>query len=338
MKKKTVFLLIAIVTGVCGMEEVHAQDPHYSQFYSNLSMLNPAFTGSGIGHRVAFNYRAQWVGIPGYYKQIAFSYDVPVYFLGTTQGLGVTFESDVAGEGRLGRLNARLNYAYQLELVEDHYLRFGLTGGIQQASIDFFQLRFPDQITRDGVTGPTREPGAAGGLNSQLRPDVGAGLAYFNNNAWIGATLSHITQPVQRFYDFPLPEGTTPRLPMKITATAGVAIPLETGRSRKNVGEKSIIPTVLYMRQGDFRELNLGMYVNLQPMVFGVWYRTQDAVVGLMGLSVGNFRFGYSYDYSIQGPGQINTAGSHEVSVVIELEKEPRQRRRTYKDLPCPKF
>ena len=124
------------------IQTVQAQDPQYSQFYSNLVLLNPAFTGSGIGHRVAMNYRAQWVQIPGYYKQFAFSYDVPVYFLGSTNGLGVSFSSDVAGEGNLQKLNITVNYAYEVEINDNHVLRFGLRGGVQQASIDFFQTPF----------------------------------------------------------------------------------------------------------------------------------------------------------------------------------------------------
>jgi hypothetical protein len=44
---------------------VHAQDPHFSQFFSSPLTLNPAFTGKFDGSwRLAANHRDQWPSIP----------------------------------------------------------------------------------------------------------------------------------------------------------------------------------------------------------------------------------------------------------------------------------
>lgn len=317
-----------------------AQDPQYSQFYSNLVLLNPAFTGSGIGPRVALNYRAQWVQIPGFYKQYAASYDQPVRFLGTTQGLGMSFNADVAGEGNLTKLNILANYAYQVDINDEHTLRFGLSAGIYQASIDFFKLRFPDQIDpRQGFTQPTQEPGLAGGLSqSVIRPDVNAGIAYFNRYAWLGFTVSHITEPDELFYTGQ-PTGIDARLPRKYTFTGGLKIPVRSvgrGRNRKEV---SISPAFLVKLQGEFSQVDAGLYVNADPMVFGVWYRHQDAMIGLIGIKTGPLSFGYSYDYTISELTQSVSGGSHEVSLVFEFEQYPRRgKKRRHKSLPCPRF
>ena len=328
-----VALLLALYLG--SLSTAVAQDPQYSQFYSNLVMLNPAFTGSGIGPRIAMNYRAQWVKIPGFYKQFAFSYDQPISFLGTNQGLGVNFNSDVAGEGDLTKLNMTVNYAYQVELVEDeHFLSFGLAGGITQASIDFFKLRFPDQIDpRDGFVRPTNEP--AGLWNqSQIRPDVSAGAVYYNQYAWVGVTVNHITEPREQFSypNLAVPEAILPR---KYTITGGVRIPVQEGR---NVREISVTPAFLYKMQGEFNQIDAGLYVNVEPMVFGVWYRHQDAVIGLIGLRQGPLSFGYSFDYTTSQLTQGISGGSHEVSLVMEFEQPTRSPRRRHRSLPCPKF
>jgi len=340
LSMRKIFIYTFFVVSLVGSAlDLQAQDPQYSQFYSNLVLLNPAFTGSGIGHRVALNYRGQWVGIPGHYKQVAFAYDVPVDFLGSTNGLGISFTSDVAGEGNLRRLNVTFNYAYQLEIDDNNVLRFGLRGGIQQNSIEFFKLRFPDQINPlQGFTEPTQEPGAAAGLDNRIQEDIGAGIAYFNKAAFVGVTVDHITQPEERFYDIPLAAGIDARLPMKITATGGIRIPLSASRRNRSAPDVSITPAVLYQLQGEFSQLDLGLYVNLEPMVFGAWYRNQDALIGLIGIQTGNFRFGYSYDFTVSNLGQRVSGGSHEVSVVFEIEKRRRSRRGSPKDLPCPKF
>ncbi len=315
--------------------QVQAQDPQYSQFYSNLVMLNPAFTGSGPGPRVAMNYRAQWVGIAGYYKQFAFSYDQPVYFLGSTNGLGINFNSDVAGEGNLAKLNMTANYSYQVELVEDeHFLRFGINAGITQASVDFYRLRFPDQIDpRNGFVYNTQEP-----INlwqqTRVQPDVNAGVAYFNEYAWLGFTVNHITQPVERFSQGIALSGDA-MLPRKYTVTGGIRIPVQSYRNRREI---SITPAFLYKMQGEFNQIDAGLYVNVEPMVFGLWYRHQDAMIALIGVRQGPFSFGYSFDYTVSSLSQNISGGSHEISMVLELEQPRPNRKMKHRSLPCPKF
>ena len=311
----------------------YGQDPQYSQFYSNQLMLNPAFAGSGVGPRVALNYRAQWVKIPGSFNQFAASYDQPVLFLGSMQGLGINFNSDVAGEGNLTKLNVTANYAYQVDLMDDHTLRFGLGVGLQQASIDFFSLTFPDQIDpRDGVVNPTLEPGFN---QARVNPEVRAGVGYFNEYAWLGFTIDHITEPREVFYtDGPFQSGIDTRLPRKYTVTGGLRIPIGGYRNREKI---NLTPVFLYKMQGQFSQLDAGMYLNIDPMVFGLWYRHQDAMIGLIGVQTGPFRFGYSYDYTISSLTQSISGGAHEVSVVFEFEQNLRVRRK-HRKMPCPSF
>lgn len=336
MKRGLAQYLFALTLCFSGIARLTAQDPQYSQFYSNLVLLNPAFTGSGLGPRIAMNYRAQWVKIPGYYKQFAFSYDQPVSFLGTTQGVGVSFNSDVAGEGNLTKLGVTLNYAYQIDLSDDHTLRFGLSGGFTQASINFDRLRFPDQIDpRYGFINTSLEPGLAGGLvQANVRPDVSAGVAYFNQYAWLGLTVNHITEPEERFYRSGTPLGVDAHLPRKFTVTGGFRIPIS-NRSRRDI---SVTPAFLYKMQGDFYQIDGGLYINMDPMVFGFWYRHQDAVIGLIGLKTGPFSFGYSYDYTISDLTQSVSGGSHEISMVLEFEQPQRRKKRRHRSLPCPRF
>lgn len=314
-----------------------AQDPQYSQFYSNLVMLNPAFTGSGIGPRVALNYRAQWVNIPGFYNQFAVSYDQPLMFLGQENGIGVNVNADRAGEGQLTKINATFNYSYQVEIVRDHFIRAGFSVGFIQASIDPTQLRFPDQIDpRNGFVYATSEPIGDWQLN-RINEDVNAGLAYFNEYAWVGATFSHLTTPQEVFTTVGNPGGDATELPIKYTFTGGLRIPLSSYNGRR---ELSISPAVLYKMQGEFRQIDVGLYVNAAPMVFGVWYRHQDALIGLIGVQTPDERisFGYSFDYTISTLTQSISGGSHELSLLMEFEPVRINRSRKHRRLPCPKF
>ena len=61
-------------------------------------------------------------------------------------------------------------------------------------------------------------------------------------------------------------------------------IPLEKGM------ESYISPNILYQRQQDFQQLNLGLYFVKNQIVGGVWYRNQDAFIVLIGIQTKNFK------------------------------------------------
>jgi len=337
----TAFWLVLVLFGTVQMGR--AQDPHYTQFYANQPLLNPAFTGAALGPRVSMNYRAQWVAIPGSFRQFAFGYDQPLQFGRSLQGIGVLLHSDQAGEGNLTKLNAMLNYSFAIQFGSrrnPQYLRFGLNAGIEQASIDMLKLRFPDQIDpRDGFIYATNEPPA----QSRINPDIGAGVAYYNEYAWAGVSVAHITEPTQ---DFLNTSGTaTDVLPRRFTVTGGVRLPVGPPNDPEKI---TVSPALLFMTQRNFNQLNLGTYVGIDPVLFGVWYRTNynnfngdfiasDAIAGLVGFKEGIFSIGYSYDYTLSRLTNGISGGSHEIAIVMEFE---RNKKSTFKHrkLPCPRF
>lgn len=335
MKKhfSTPLLLLALM---CAAVQMRAQDPIYSQFYSNMVMLNPAFAGAASGPRAALNFRNQWARIPGNFKQVALSADMPLYFLGSNQGAGITVMNDIAGEGQLTKLDVVASYAYEIQLNKQHAVRLGVSGGIQQASVNWAQLRFPDQIDPvKGLINATKEP-IGNYASGQIRPDVNAGISYYNKYAWAGLTVNHITQPNQVLTGLTGVSGKVdPKLPRKYSLTGGMRIPLGDFRDPNSM---SITPAFLFINQGQFNQLNVGAYFDMAPMTFGVWYRHQDAMIGMIGVKTGPLRIGYSYDATVGKLTQRNTGGSHELSVVVELERDKRKRGMKHRSLPCPKF
>ncbi|MCX8112913.1 MAG: type IX secretion system membrane protein PorP/SprF [Bacteroidia bacterium] len=315
-----------------GLTLLRAQDPQFSQFFANQVILSPAFTGITNGPRLALAYRMQWTAIPGYYRTFAAAYDQPIFFGQVRNGLGLSFIADQAGEGNLTKLNVLLNYALHIQLTPNSALSLGLSGGIMQASIDFFRLRFPDQIDPNaGFILPTQERNF---FQNRVHEDVNAGALYYNRYLYVGTSVMHITQPQQRFYNFALANPASARLPIRATFFAGAQIPIDPNRE----GRQTIGPAVMYRIQQPFQQLDIGLYYTIDPLVFGVWYRNQDAVIGLVGIQKGIFRVGYSYDYTISTLTNRISAGSHEVSLVIEFEKERRRGMKHRSNYPCPRF
>ena len=106
-----------------------AQDPAFSQFYSNPLYLNPAFAGANNGGcpTANLNYRDQWPGIGRTYVTYSASYDQHIDALGG--GLGVIVAQDKSGSGNLNTLHASLLYSYLLEVNRDLIIKAGFEAG-----------------------------------------------------------------------------------------------------------------------------------------------------------------------------------------------------------------
>ena len=81
---KKIWVILVILGGMSG---IHAQDPQFSQFYSNYLYLAPSFAGLTDKNRIAFNYRNQWPEITHGFQTYSVSFDK--YLEKFRSGLGV---------------------------------------------------------------------------------------------------------------------------------------------------------------------------------------------------------------------------------------------------------
>ncbi len=97
------------------------------------------------------------------------------------------------------------------------------------------------------------------------------GGLFYSQNAWIGASAFHITQPNQSVV------GGNDRLPMKVSVHAGYKFFFTEGTMKTGMyavpQERSIAPVAQYRHQGQWDQMDLGMYFTLEPLVLGLWYR-----------------------------------------------------------------
>jgi len=120
---------------------------------------------------------------------------------------------------------------------------------------------------------------------------------------------------------------------MKVTGHIGAVIPLTKGEYNPN--DATISPNILYQQQGNFQQLNMGLYVTKGPIVGGVWYRNKDSFITLLGFQTKHFKFGYSYDVTVSKLTNAS-GGSHEVSTQFLLPCKKRTRR--FRTIDCPSF
>jgi type IX secretion system PorP/SprF family membrane protein len=312
-----------------------AQDPEFTQFYANPLYLNPAFAGSSRCPRMVMNYRNQWPGITKTYITTSFSFDQHVDAL--SGGFGMLVTSDQAGDGTINTTNASMVYSYYLPVTSTFSVKAGIQATYAQKSVDWSKLNFGDMIdNKFGFTMGTQEVNPN---RTVTNVDFSAGILGYSSSFFIGGAAHHLLEPKEGFIN---PEESP--LPMKITAHTGAIIPIGSQsskykrRRRRNANtlpESSISPNILYQKQKDFQQLNLGVYVTKGPIVGGLWYRNQDAFIVLVGLMTTNFRFGYSYDVTVSRLSNA-TAGSHELSMTLQFNCRPKKKKFT--PVSCPSF
>lgn len=303
---------------------VSAQDPSFTQFYSNPIYLNPAFAGSHGCPRFAANYRNQWPSLSGNYVTYAVGYDQ--YFKNIAGGIGVLATHDMTGQGTIQTSMIGLIYSYHLNIGRKFKLMFGARAAWYQKFLDWDKLTFGDMIDpRRGFiyqTGDVPRGGSKGFF------DASAGIVGFSKNFFFGVAAHHLNMPNESMII-----GKSP-LPMRFTGHAGAEIQL--GGKSKYSNTTSIMPNVIYQYQNGFQELNIGTYIKYGIFTAGVWYRTSDAFITTIGINTGMFRVGYSYDVTVSELNNGVSGGSHEVSLGLNLackKKIP-----SFRTISCPSF
>ncbi len=330
MTRRVALLFLFCVSWAC--MELYAQDPEFSQFYANPLYLNPALAGATVCPKINGNYRNQWPGIGKAFVTYNFSYDQYVSYL--HGGLGVLVTADRAGGGNLNTTAISLMYAYKFNLTTRLQASGALKVGYYQRHLNWDNLKFEDMIDPVlGFTLPTSEK-QPDNLSVGV-PDFSTGVFLsYNDQFYGGVTVDHMTQPKVGFYT-----DNKTQLDMKFTIHAGSVISLQKSGSSTDEREFSISPNILYQQQFRFHQLNVGLYLTVDPFIGGVWFRhnfeNADALIPMLGLHYKNLRVGYSYDLTISRLKGAS-GGSHEVSASWQFPCI--EKRRHIRAIKCPRF
>ncbi len=327
--RKSLNYLIAVLTLLVAAGDLKAQDPEFTQFYANPLYLNPAFAGTARCPRLVMNYRNQWPSLSGNFVTMSASYDQHVQTL--QGGLGLIVLNDRAAQGTLNTTTVSGIYSYQQPISRKFSIKAALQASYLQKALDWSRLTFGDMIDpRKGFIYNTNDIPRGGSVRAV---DFSAGLLGFSDKFYGGVAVHHLNEPNES-----LIVGTS-RLPMKYTFHAGAVIPIE---KKSRDADAKISPNLLYRRQGEFQQLNLGLYVSKGPLVAGIWFRGlmfgqtyRDAFIATLGIQTDVVRIGYSYDVTISELTP-STGGSHEVSLGINFEC--RQKRKKLRTIACPSF
>lgn len=314
--KKQIKIAILILISIHVAAVSKSQDIHFSQFSMTPLLMNPAQAGSQNNIRAILNYKNQWSSVADPYRTYNVSFDVSLKKKKNVTGfsaLGINLFSDKAGNAGMGTFQGNLVYAYHVNLSNRSTLGAGLYGAFGQRSIDFGELQWGSQY--DGMaynsTLPTGQP-----TNSDnfMFLDFGGGIhwKYNKNERYMtgndqrtfnaGIAVFHLNSPKYSFYD------TGEKLYMKEVVYGNALIGISNTKY-------SVVPGIIYFRQGKANELLLGSlfryqfiesskytgFVKGSSISMGAFYRNNDAIIVNVLYEFSQYTIGMSYDVNLSG-------------------------------------
>lgn len=319
---------------------VVGQDMQFTQFYASPLYLNPAFTGANVCSRATLVYRNQWPEMKNVYQSYLVSID---HFVSRKRlGIGLQCGVDDAGAGGLRTTIINPSIAYEAKINRKIAVRFGVQPGVTIKSIRFDKLIFGDQLSRGGNNGAASTTIVEIPPQTRTFLDIGAGALIYTSKFWGGASFFHLNRPNETF----IGNGNV-YLPIKYGVHGGGTFLLNKDEREKDF-KKYISLVMNYKGQGEFDQVDVGIYYSQYVFTAGIWYRgipglkaykpgykNNDAIAVVIGFQKETLKIGYSYDLTISQLHNM-TQGAHEITLSYELCTPKKGVKRVL--VSCPKF
>ncbi|WP_042497067.1 PorP/SprF family type IX secretion system membrane protein [Algibacter lectus] len=289
MKIKLFILFI-----VCNLSVFAQQEPQYTQYMYNMSIVNPAYMINEPSLvEVGALHRTQWVGIDGAPKTTNVFANIP---LNEKIELSVNYLNDNIG----GNVNTSENVfnvdaAYKINLNKELNLSFGLKAGF-------------DHLNFSAIGSNVSADPSFGNTNKTVL-NIGAGAFLFHENYYVGLSSPNLIPA-----DLSVNDGVIYNNSIHGFLIAGYIYEL-------NDLFKIKPSTVMKFAGG--APLSFDVSANVlydNKFELGVSYRYQDAVSGLAVFNITpDLRIGYSHDFNTSQLKSYNN-GSHEFVLLYRFD------------------
>lgn len=273
------------------------QDAQFTQYMFNPLVLNPAYAGSREGISGNMLYRDQWTAFEGAPVTQTFGIHAPLR--NNKVGLGFHVINDQIGP--VGTTGINGSYAYRLKMGKGK-LALGLRAGIFNYRFDWNKVEYKDKTDIFSGVLPTR----------RFMPTFDFGTYYYTSKLYFGVAVSHLDQAT---YAKTVTDGNYKiKLASHFVATAGYAVVIN-----KKVTLKPSVVVKTLTNQIPTVDFNAAILLD-EKLWLGVGVRSTNSAMIIAEYNLSrNFRFGYSYDMSINEMQSVNK-GSHEVFLGFDFD------------------
>lgn len=278
------------------------QDPEYTHYMYNMSVVNPAYaTGMPAMLNLGGLYRTQWVGAVGAPKTFTFFGHTAIT---DKVEIGLSLVSDDIGDGAKKENNVYADFAYVLNLGGQNRLSLGLKAGFSS-----IQTNFNGFVLQSGDT--STDLAFAEDVNVS-KPNIGVGAYFFRNNFYVGLSAPNLLK--------------TKHIEEKSGINAFGSEDIHTFLTAGyvfQINEKVKLKPAFMTKYVTGAPLSIDITANVlynNKFEFGAAYRIDDAVSALVNINVTpSLRVGYAYDYTLSNLGQFNS-GTHEIMLLFDLD------------------
>jgi len=273
------------------------QDPNYSFYRYNMSLYNPAFTGSSEAGQLSLGLRSQWAGVEGAPESQSAIFGIP---LGKRLGLGVSVLNDrtfIENQTWIG-----VDVSYNIRLDENHLLYFGIKGSTNSYNAN----------TRGLVTYGVGQDMALMDYKSRFTPNIGAGLYLKHERYFISLSVPKLLTPDR------LQESNGNAFLSEDRAHTYLS-----GGYNFDFGGTFNLQTMTMLRYVDAAPLSIeftGILDFGKRFNIGASYRYDESISGLLLFNIGNkFDIGYAYETPLQSSIRGMENGTHELFMRLGL-------------------
>ena len=323
------------------------QDIHFSQFYENAILRNPALTGIfSDEYKFGVDYRSQWSSVSVPYTTTMFSGETRILVnreLGDYLSFSLVGTYDKAGSINFASTQLYPAIAYNKAMEDEHntYLSVGLTGGYISRSVDMSLMTFSSQFL-DGSYNSANPTGENAAFKSLNNFDVGAGISLNSSldlegrdNYYLGASAYHINSPTEIFNGGYV----LVKLPIKWQLSGGLHLPFS---------EKfSLSVQANYSIQQPYSEFIAGGYFTYRDMPpglpsifafnFGFFVRAKDAVIPTVKVDYRNVSVGFSYDV-VNSSLATGAGGANATEFTLYVRGKYLHKKDPRDPIMCPRF
>lgn len=288
--------IIQVVILFIGVVAFAQQDPHYTQYMYNMSVMNPAYAGSKENLSLGLLYRKQWVEIEDAPTTATFFGHAPV---GKNVGMGLSVISDKIGP--VEENNVYADFSYTLNLGGEHKLAFGLKTGLTLHNVSLFSDVYP--------TLPDAGDPAFSENTSNSYFNIGSGLFYYTNKYYLGFSVPNMIK--SKHLDFNGRE-----------FGSEVSHYFVTGGYVFDVSQNVKFKPFFMMKSAFEAPTSWDVSANFlfnEKFEIGGTYRLEDSFGAMVNYAITpNIKLGYAYDHIVSDLN-VTTPSSHEIILLFDL-------------------
>ena len=319
MKRKTVMCILYLMPFfVLGQSETQ-----FTQYMSNMTYINPSFSGQESVPNLTLHSRLQWAGYESNTKgsngapvSHYLNYDSRLQIRTVQLGSGLSFMYDQIGE--VQTVDLRTFLAYHLQ-TDRGVFSVGASPRLIAKSVqgDVFDLVDPEDPLVPNVSA------------NQSKFDLDVGGNFIGNDFSLALGVNHLLMPVFNF---------------GINSTSGGVVSYSRsfsvfGEYNYRLGSQlTVVPSVLMRTNLTTYNFSISSLIYYEDQLWaGLSYRGGESVSFLFGYSFMNdndIKIGYSFDFVVEDR-ESKSATSHEVYVNYRL---PSMDRKSKKVIRTPRF